>query len=178
MTMNFKKILSVLIAGILLVSAQAQKDPYKMDTVKADQAQPSGSQDRQEILNIIEKWKEGYNNNKAAMVAGLYSKNAYYLTQHFVTGIVHGRKAIQAYVQLGANAKYRIESIRPLYVNIEGNFAYVITRYEADNGGVKVFGLNLVVLNKTGGKWLIVAHEAAVPDPNTAIQSLDTLNIN
>ncbi|MGB8490326.1 MAG: nuclear transport factor 2 family protein [Bacteroidales bacterium] len=176
--MDVKKIVTILFTGILLVPAQAQKEPDKMHSVKTGQVQSSASQDKQEILKIIEKWKGGYNNNEAAMVARLYSKDAYYLTQHYVTGIVHGRKAIQAYVQLGANAKYRIESIRPLYVSIDGNFAYVITRYDADNGGVKVFGVNLVVLNKTGGKWLIVAHEAAVPDPNTAIQSLDTLNIN
>jgi hypothetical protein len=29
------------------------------------------------------------------------------------------------------------------------------------------------VLQRVGGKWLIVAHESAVPDPATAIQSLD-----
>jgi hypothetical protein len=44
----------------------------------------------------------------------------------------------------------------------------------ADNGQT-AFGVNIVVLRKIGSKWLIVAHEAAVPDPNMAIQSLDTL---
>lgn len=34
-------------------------------------------------------------------------------------------------------------------------------------------GVNLVVLRKIAGKWLIVAHESAVPDPATAIQTLD-----
>ena len=50
--------------------------------------------------------------------------------------------------------------------------AYAIDRYESTNAGQKAFGVNLVVLKKTGRKWMIVAHEAAVPDP-AAIRSLD-----
>jgi hypothetical protein len=33
--------------------------------------------------------------------------------------------------------------------------------------------VNLVVLRKIADHWLIVAHEAAVPDPATAILCLD-----
>ncbi|MGC9224963.1 MAG: hypothetical protein ACP5E2_13635 [Terracidiphilus sp.] len=50
---------------------------------------------------------------------------------------------------------------------------YVITRYDANNAGRAVFGVNLVVLRKDAQNWLIVAHEAAVPDPATAVQHLD-----
>jgi hypothetical protein len=35
-------------------------------------------------------------------------------------------------------------------------------------------GVNLVVLRKIRGKWLIVAHESAAPDPACAIQHLDS----
>lgn len=125
------------------------------------------------LHNITEQWKDGYNNGNAAKVAALYSDNAYYLTQHFVTGIVHGRPAIQAYVQRGVDANYHIDSIRTLSLDCSPGFAYAITRYDSTNGGEKAFGVNVVVLKKIRGKWLIVAHEAAVPDPATAIQSLD-----
>jgi hypothetical protein len=33
-------------------------------------------------------------------------------------------------------------------------------------------GVNLVVLRKKDGRWWIVAHEAAVPDPASAIRNL------
>ena len=48
------------------------------------------------LRQIAEQWKDGYNKGHAAAVASLYSEDATYLTQHFVTGIVLGRVAIQA----------------------------------------------------------------------------------
>jgi ketosteroid isomerase-like protein len=57
--------------------------------------------------------------------------------------------------------------------NCSGDSAYAITRYESTNGGQKAIGVNLVVLKKTTAGWKIVAHASAVPDPATAIQSLD-----
>ena len=129
------------------------------------------------LQQVIDQWKQGYNDGDAAKVAGLYAEDAYYLTQHYVTGVIHGRAAIQAYVQLGVGAHYRIDSIRLLSADCSGDFAYVITRYDADNAGQKVFGVKVVVLKKTGGHWLIVAHEAAVPDPATAIQRLDPVAV-
>jgi hypothetical protein len=49
---------------------------------------------------------------------------------------------------------------------------YAITRYRSTNAGRNDIGLNLVVLRKIKDQWLIVAHEAAVPDPATAVQRL------
>lgn len=129
---------------------------------------------RQAMGNIIEDWKNGYNSGDPEKVAALYAANATYLTQHFVTGVVHGRPAIRAYVKKGTDAHYRVEGIKLLASDCSGEFAYAITRYESTNGDQKAFGVNLVVLQKIVGKWLIVAHESAVPDPATAIQSLET----
>jgi len=122
---------------------------------------------------IVDTWKEGYNGGDAARVAALYTEDAYYLTQHFAAGIVHGRAGIQAYVQRGVDAKYHIDSIKIVHVGCAGDFMYVITRYESTNAGQKAFGVNLVVAGRSGNGWRIVAHEAAVPDPATAIQHLD-----
>jgi uncharacterized protein (TIGR02246 family) len=134
----------------------------------------SDPETRQSIKIVIEEWRDGYNHGHASQVAALYSNDAYYLTQHYVTGIVQGRRAIQAYVQRGIDARYHVDSIRIISADCSArNFAYVITRYDATNGDQKAFGVNLVVLKKSQGKWLIVAHEAAVPDAATAVQSLD-----
>ena len=127
-----------------------------------------------EIRQNADVWKNGYNDGEAAKVAALYTEDATYLTQHFVTGIVQGRPKIQAYVQRGVDAKYHIDSIEVVSTGCSGKMAYAITRYESTNGGQKAFGVNILVLKKTGKKWLIVAHESAVPDPATAIQSLES----
>ena len=125
------------------------------------------------IEKVAQDWKEGYNSDNPEAVAALYAEDATYLTQHFATGIVHGRRAIQAYVKQGTDAKYKIDSLRLLASGCSRDFAYAITRYESTNAGESVFGVNLVLLRKIKGRWLIVAHESAVPDPKTAIQRLD-----
>jgi len=127
----------------------------------------------QAIGDIIENWKNGYNAGNPGQVAALYAPDATYLTQHFVTGVVHGRSAIKAYVKKGTDAHYKIDAISLLTSDCSGKFAYAVTRYESTNADRKAIGVNLVVLEKINGKWLIVAHESAVPDPATAIQSLE-----
>jgi len=147
-----------------------------------DRAPESGSEfakvrcavlaDDRELREIPERWKIAYNGGDAALVAALYAENAYYLTQHFASGILHGRSEIQAYVQRGVDAKYHIDSIEVLATQCSGDLAYVITRYKSTNGGRNDMGVNLVVLCKKDGRWWIVAHEAAVPDPASAIRNL------
>jgi uncharacterized protein (TIGR02246 family) len=128
---------------------------------------------RSAIEKVAQDWKEGYNSENPAAVAALYAEDATYLTQHFATGIVHGRPAIKAYVKVGTDAKYKIDSLQVLASGCSRDFAYAITRYESNNAGQTAFGVNLVLIRKIKGKWLIVAHEAAVPDPKTAIQTLN-----
>jgi hypothetical protein len=70
-------------------------------------------------------------------------------------------------------AKYHIDSIKIVHVECVADFMYVIARYESTNAGQKAFGVNLVVAGRTRDGWLIVAQEAAVPDPATAILQLD-----
>ncbi len=128
---------------------------------------------RSAAQQIVDKWKEGYNSGDAARVASLYTEDAYYLTQHYVTGIVQGRARIQAYVQRGVDAHYRIDSLQILFTGCVEGLMYVIARYQATNAGQKAIGVNLVVAKRTAQGWRIAAHEAAVPDPATAVQHLD-----
>jgi ketosteroid isomerase-like protein len=125
------------------------------------------------LHQIVEGFRSAFNSGDPAKIAALYAEDATYMTQHFVTGIVHGRPAITAYMKKGTDANYKIDSLKILASDCSGDFAYTINRYESTNGGQKAFGLNLVVLKKFKEKWLIVAHETAVPDTAMAIQSLD-----
>ncbi|HVO60775.1 MAG TPA: hypothetical protein VMT53_07550 [Terriglobales bacterium] len=149
--------------------------------------------DESAIRKIGEDFRDAYNRGDAAQAASLYTDGAYYLTQHYVDGIIEGRKNIQAYVQRGVDAHYHIDSIEVEKVNcacatpmpslkarIKGahairrcNFAYAIARYESTNNGQRAMGVNLIVLRKFQDTWRIVAHESAVPDPATAIKKLD-----
>jgi uncharacterized protein (TIGR02246 family) len=131
------------------------------------------SSDAKAIRQIAVQWKNGYNSGDAVGVASLYAENADYLTQHFIAGIIHGRAAIQAYVQRGVDPHYQIDSIQIVSMACSGDMAYTVGRYESSNAGQRAMGVNLVVVRKINGRWLIVAHEAAVPDPATAVRHLD-----
>jgi uncharacterized protein (TIGR02246 family) len=154
---------------LTLATANAQRPPAILAPgvckVEADNAA---------LQQIIDDWKDGYNGGDASKVAALYTGDAYYLTQHAITGVVHGHAAIQAYVQRGVDAHYHIDGIQMITMECSGDSAYVITRYDATNAGQKAFGVNLVVLRRIGGRWLIVAHEAAVPDPIAVVQTAPT----
>ena len=130
------------------------------------------------MKQIAEDWKDGYNQGDARKVAALYTADAYYLTQHFITGIVHGRSEIQAYVQRGVDAGYHLDSIEILAMDCSTDLSYSIARYQSTNAGQKAFGVNVVVAKRNGDKWFIVAHESAVPDAATAIQSLGGVKTN
>jgi uncharacterized protein (TIGR02246 family) len=161
--------------GIILGSSLAVYH-LPASTAPALSQQPCSASDEAAIHKLAAQWKDGYNQGDAAGVAALYAEDAYYLTQHFITGIVHGRPAVQAYVQRGADARYHVDSIEILSTGCSGGLAYSIGRYESTNAGQKAFGVNLVVLKRIDNRWLIVAHESAVPDPATAIQSLEIKN--
>ena len=168
--MKRSSILAVLLLCTTAIQGQQKAVPQSQEGAQGMRC--SNPQDDVALRRIPEEWKLHYNNGDAAGVAALCTEDAYYLTQHFATGIVHGRAAIQAYVQIGVDAHYRVDSIEVLAISCSKDMAYVIDRYTSTNAGQQATGVNLVVLKKTDGKWLIAAHEAAVPDPATAIQRL------
>ena len=177
--------------GILLMLSLAAFAQQKSQPKESPNSCPLT--DAAAIRHIADDFRDAYNRGDAAQVGSLYTDSASYLTQHYADGIIEGRKNIQAYVQRGVDAHYRIDSIDVDQVNcacatpmpslkarIKGahaarqcNFAYAIARYNSTNDGQKAMGVNLIVLRKLQGKWRIVAHESAVPDPATAIKKLD-----
>lgn len=160
------------ILSLLVLCAACSVTAFPQQPTSTLAGQSCSADDQKDLSQIAPQWKDGYNRGDAASVAALYTDDAYYLTQHFVTGIVHGREMIQAYVQKGVDAHYQVDEIDVLLTECSGDFAYTIDRYESTNAGQKAFGLNVVVLKKIAGKWKIVAHESAVPDVATAIQAL------
>ncbi len=121
---------------------------------------------------IAAEWKESYNSGDSARLARLYDQSAWYLTQHFIEGAIYGRPSIRAYFEGGMRAGFRMDSIRLLSTGCSGDLAWSVGEYESTNAGGKAFGVNLVVLRRSGRRWLIVAHESAVPDPQTAMRRL------
>jgi len=153
-----------LVFGLLVaVAAASSQDTGKSRCSEADD---------KALRQISERFKAGYNDGVASQIGSLYAPDAYYLTQHFVGGILQGRDRIQAYFQRGIDAKFRIDVIQVLRLDCSGDLAYTVGRYESTNAGVKAEGVNILVMRKTAGRWLIVAHESAVPDA-TAIRKLD-----
>ena len=176
MGMKRSMILAALFLSATPIHGQEKSTPALQES--APGARCAIAEDDAAVRKLPEEWKRDYNRGNAAGVAALYTEDAYYLTQHFATGIVHGRQAIQAYVQIGVDAHYQVDSIEILAIACSKDMAYVIDRYTSTNAGQKAVGVNLVVLRKLSGKWLIVAHEAAVPDPATAIQRLSLASGN
>ena len=156
--------------GSLAAFAQLPASPPAPVPAADACASPEAKQIAQQM---VDTWKAAYNAGDAARVAALYAEDADYLTQHFVTGVVHGRTQIQAYVQRGVDAHFHIDSIQILSIGCVPDLIYVVDRYESTNAGQKAMGVNLVVARRTPAGWRIVAHEAAVPDPATAVRQLD-----
>ncbi len=161
--------LSVILGGLAALGQQTAVT----SGVVPDASSCSSPEAIQTAQQMIDIWKAAYNAGDAARVAALYADDADYLTQHYVTGVVHGRAQIQAYVQRGVDAHFHIDSIRILSVGCVPDLIYVVDRYVSTNAGQKAKGVNLVVARRTPAGWRIVAHEAAVPDPATAVQRLD-----
>ncbi|MGA8042657.1 MAG: nuclear transport factor 2 family protein [Terracidiphilus sp.] len=161
--------LSALLGSIAALAQQ----PASTSGVGPDTHSCSNPEAIHTAQQMMDTWKAAYNAGDAARVAALYADNADYLTQHFVTGLVHGRTQIQAYVQRGVDARFHIDSIQILSIGCVPDLIYVVDRYQSTNAGQKAMGVNLVVVRRTAAGWRIVAHEAAVPDPATAVQQLD-----
>jgi uncharacterized protein (TIGR02246 family) len=166
----------MLLLSVVLICAGAVRSQEFREGSRAGLDVQNGCTDAADvkaIRQIAVQWKDRYNSGDAAGVASLYAENADYLTQHYITGIIHGRATIQAYVQRGVDAHYHIDSIQILSMGCSSNIAYTVGRYESTTAGQKAMGVNLVVVRKMNGRWYIVAHEAAVPDPATAVRHLD-----
>jgi uncharacterized protein (TIGR02246 family) len=168
---SFVMKLLIVFALALLSTFAAAADPHSDPVPTTKCSVPT---DDRAIRAIADEMKNAYNAGHPEKIAALYAPDAYYLTQHYSTGILHGRDEIHAYMKGGTDAGYKIDKIETYSTFCSGNLAYSIGRYYSTNADQKAFGGITVVLRKTKGKWLIVAHQTSVPEP-TAIQKLPPL---
>jgi len=149
-------IIAVALVAFFIPAGQATEPRRVEQAEKSSQAAAGES-----IPGIAEEWRRLYNSGDAAKVAALYAEDGYYLSAHI---LAHGRMAIEDYWRRGIVAGGHIDFIKPLAVLHSGDLGYAVGTYQATNAGVTVDGRVLLVFKRTGGKWLIAAHETVVRD--------------
>ncbi len=109
-----------------------------------------------------EKWKQAYNSLNAQNLVALYSEDAQYISSHVAGLVEYGRNDLITNFQNGMNMGGKIDSVEILRMDVSGNLATLLCKYQATNAGVTVIGRNLLVLKKIKGKWLITIHMTVV----------------
>lgn len=109
-----------------------------------------------------EKWRQAYNSGDAQNLVPLYSEDAEYISSHVDGLVAHGREKLIANFQNGINTGGHIDMVEILSMNISGDLATLLCKYQATNSGEKAVGRNLLVLKKVNGTWLIVLHMTVV----------------
>jgi ketosteroid isomerase-like protein len=117
-----------------------------------------------ELRRSVDEFKKAYNRNDTAALAALYAEEAYYISPHVPDLIIRGRNTIKENWQRGITSGGHIDTVEILSGGSSCNLAYIISRYEATNNGVKVNGRNVLIMKRIDGKWLITAHASVVKD--------------
>ncbi|MRR23253.1 DUF4440 domain-containing protein [bacterium] len=109
-----------------------------------------------------EQWKEAYNSRDAANLVPLYTPDAQYISSHVSGLVAKGREKLIANFQNGMNMGGHIDLVEIIRMDVSGELATLLCKYQATNSGVTVTGRNLLILKKVGGEWLIVLHMTVV----------------
>ena len=99
-----------------------------------------------------EKWKQAYNSLNAQNLVALYSEDAQYISSHVAGLVEYGRNNLITNFQNGMNMGGKIDSVEILRMDVSGNLATLLCKYQATNAGVTAIGRNLLVLKKIKGK--------------------------
>lgn len=120
------------------------------------------TEDLAAIKKIRETWVQEFNAGHADKVAALYADEAVLMRK---SGTVHNRESIQADLDRSINtARGRQYVVHSLRTEGSGNIVYDTGIYDEDFPHHVAEGNYLMVIEKIGGEWKIVAH-AAVPNP-------------
>lgn len=111
---------------------------------------------------LARQWMQAYNAGDEGDLSRLYAPEADYVSSHVRGLVAHGRDAIIANFHDGMSGGGHVDAIDILSVQSSATLTTLFCRYEATNSGEKAIGRNLLVLRKTGGKWLIVLHMTVV----------------
>ena len=150
------------IAAVLLVILAANlawsQAPSKRESTRGS----IKTEDLAAVKKIRETWVQEFNAGHPDKVAALYADEAVLMRKN---GTVHNRASIQADLDRSINAaggrKYIVHSLR---TEGSGNLVYDTGMYDEDFPHHVAEGNYLMVIEKIGGEWKIVAH-AAVPNP-------------
>ena len=150
------------IAAVLLVILAANlawsQAPSKRESTRGS----IKTEDLAAVKKIRETWVQEFNACHPDKVAALYADEAVLMRKN---GTVHNRESIQADLDRSINVargrKYIVHSLR---TEGSGNLVYDTGMYDEDFPHHVAEGNYLMVIEKIGGEWKIVAH-AAVPNP-------------
>ena len=147
-------VLLVILVGDLAWSQAPGKPEHTRESLRAE--------DLAAIKKIRETWVQAFNAGHADKVAALYADEAVLMRKN---GTVHNRESIQADLDRSINAaRGRNYSVHSLRTEGSGNIVYDTGMYDEDFPHHVAEGNYLMVIEKIGGEWTIVAH-AAVPNP-------------
>ena len=147
-------ILPVILAVHLAWSQAPSKPESKRESLKTE--------DLAAVEKIRETWVQEFNAGHPDKVAALYADEAVLMRKN---GTVHNRESIQADLDRSINAaRGRNYSVHSLRTEGSGNIVYDTGMYDEDFHHHVAEGNYLMVIEKIGGEWKIVAH-AAVPNP-------------
>ena len=152
--LNIVVVLLVILAANLARSQAHGKPESTRESLKTE--------DLAAVKKIRETWVREFNAGHADKVAALYADEAVLMRKN---GTVHNRESIQADLDRSINAarghNYIVQSLR---TEGSGNIVYDTGIYDEDFPHHVAEGNYLMVIEKIGGEWKIVAH-AAVPNP-------------
>ena len=147
-----------LLLVILAVDLAWSQAPGKAESTRASLK----AEDLAAVKKIRETWVQEFNAGHADKVAALYADEAVLMRRN---GTVHNRESIQADLDRSINAargrQYIVHSLR---TEGSGNIVYDTGMYNEDFPHHVAEGNYLMVIQKIGNEWKIVAH-AAVPNP-------------
>ena len=147
-------VLLVILAAHLAWSQAPSKPESTRESLKTE--------DLAAVKKIRETWVQEFNAGHPDKVAALYADEAVLMRKN---GTVHNRESIQADLDRSINAaRGRNYTVHSLRTEVSGNIAYDTGMYDEDFPHHVAEGNYLMVIEKIGGEWKIVAH-AAVPNP-------------
>ena len=152
--LNIVVVLLVILAADLAWSQTPGKSESTRESLKTE--------DLAAIKKIRETWVQEFNAGHPDKVAALYADEAVLMRKN---GTVHNRESIQADLERSINAaRGRNYVVHSLHTEGSGNIVYDTGMYDEDFPHHVAEGNYLMVIEKIGGEWKIVAH-AAVPNP-------------
>ena len=112
------------------------------------------------IRKMGDEWAKNWNNGDLERVVTLYATDAVYLPPHHE--VVHGRDAIQAYLEGPRNHGVTDLAFDVTYIKQNGNVAWDVGTYRmsvpaGDGGQREDQGKYLTVWKRAGSRWMITA---------------------